>query len=160
MVFYHEYCSVVLAFYFFCSKRVWYVFMSSGHESCFLRWLEMTVNGLLNLFRTAVPFGGQTTKKLNVLSQKRDCGPKSQTTNIQMCSIPTLRGDWSPRLTTRDSPINTQFMQVTADNQKRDFKADPENAGKFIDVGLWSRCRHPNYIGEMVSICFFMLVPV
>lgn len=40
-------------------------------------------------------------------------------------------------------------LEVTADNQKRDFKADPENAGKFIDVGLWSRCRHPNYIGEM-----------
>ena len=37
-----------------------------------------------------------------------------------------------------------------ADNQKKAFKMDPANKGRFIDVGLWARCRHPNYVGEMV----------
>eukprot|EP00903_Cladosiphon_okamuranus_P006677 g6518.t1 len=40
-------------------------------------------------------------------------------------------------------------LEVVADRQKRAFKEDPANSDKFIDVGLWSRCRHPNYVGEM-----------
>ncbi|CAN0057268.1 unnamed protein product [Pylaiella littoralis] len=41
-------------------------------------------------------------------------------------------------------------LEVVADNQKRAFKEDAANSAKFIDVGLWSRCRHPNYAGEMM----------
>jgi len=39
--------------------------------------------------------------------------------------------------------------QVVADYQKTRFKADPRNAGRWIDVGLWGLAQHPNYFGEM-----------
>ena len=41
-------------------------------------------------------------------------------------------------------------IEVIADKQKSDFRKDPKNKILFIETGLWSLCRHPNYTGEII----------
>lgn len=41
-------------------------------------------------------------------------------------------------------------LEVVADSQKSRFSAISDNQGKFIQTGLWSRSRHPNYLGEII----------
>lgn len=48
------------------------------------------------------------------------------------------------------------FFELIADTQKRMFRSDPANKGRFITTGLWAYCQQPNYFGEIlmwVAIC-------
>jgi steroid 5-alpha reductase family enzyme len=42
------------------------------------------------------------------------------------------------------------MLEATADSQKSRFNSAPANQGKFIQTGVWSRSRHPNYFGEIL----------
>ena len=49
-------------------------------------------------------------------------------------------------------------IETIADNQKTVFNKESNNQGKWIDRGLWSYTRHPNYLGEILlwtGIAFF-----
>jgi steroid 5-alpha reductase family enzyme len=46
--------------------------------------------------------------------------------------------------------LGGMYFEVVGDNQLRRFRADPANAGKVLDTGLWRYTRHPNYFGECV----------
>ena len=42
------------------------------------------------------------------------------------------------------------FVEVLADHQKTQFRANTDNADRFVNTGLWAWSRHPNYFGEIV----------
>ena len=42
------------------------------------------------------------------------------------------------------------ILELISDNQLWKFKQFSENAGKFIETGLWKYSRHPNYLGEIL----------
>jgi len=49
-------------------------------------------------------------------------------------------------------------IEAIADHQKTVFNTDSNHKGKWIDSGLWSYSRHPNYFGEILlwtGIAFF-----
>ena len=52
------------------------------------------------------------------------------------------------------------MIEVIADNQKTAFRKNPANKGKFINTGVWSRSRHPNYFGEITLWLGVMLIAV
>ncbi|MFK7980204.1 MAG: DUF1295 domain-containing protein [Saprospiraceae bacterium] len=54
------------------------------------------------------------------------------------------------------------LLEVVADYQKRQFRRNPANKGKFIQSGLWAKSRHPNYFGEIMlwTGVFIIAIPV
>ena len=43
------------------------------------------------------------------------------------------------------------LLAYMADKQLRSFRFNAENDGKTINKGLWSKSRHPNYLGEILT---------
>ncbi len=41
-------------------------------------------------------------------------------------------------------------IEIIADYQKTKFRSVASNKDKFISSGLWSKSRHPNYVGEII----------
>jgi steroid 5-alpha reductase family enzyme len=50
------------------------------------------------------------------------------------------------------------LFESVGDLQLARFKADPSNAGKVLDSGLWAWTRHPNYFGDCVQWWAFFLI--
>ncbi|XP_027125118.1 uncharacterized protein [Coffea arabica] len=42
------------------------------------------------------------------------------------------------------------LIEATADQQKLTYKNNPENRGRWCNVGVWKYSRHPNYFGEIL----------
>jgi steroid 5-alpha reductase family enzyme len=51
-------------------------------------------------------------------------------------------------------------FEVIADDQKRRFRADPANRGKFITTGLWAWSQHPNYFGEITLWAGILVIAI
>jgi steroid 5-alpha reductase family enzyme len=45
--------------------------------------------------------------------------------------------------------LSAVAIETTADEQLRRFRRTNKTPGRIMDEGLWSLCRHPNYVGEM-----------
>tara|TARA_B100000959_G_scaffold287158_1_gene369766 strand:- start:957 stop:1733 length:777 start_codon:yes stop_codon:yes gene_type:complete len=43
------------------------------------------------------------------------------------------------------------FIESISDQQMKEFRSDPANANKIMNVGLWQFSRHPNYFGDFLQ---------
>jgi steroid 5-alpha reductase family enzyme len=50
------------------------------------------------------------------------------------------------------------LFESVGDLQLARFKADPGNAGKVLDSGLWAWTRHPNYFGDSLQWWAFFVI--
>ena len=67
----------------------------------------------------------------------------------QMSATPTAIG-WLGWTGAAVALIGIAF-ETLGDAQITRFKADPANAGKVLDRGLWRYTRHPNYFGDILT---------
>jgi steroid 5-alpha reductase family enzyme len=73
------------------------------------------------------------------------------------CAAPSPGLGWLDALGVLAWLVGMAF-EVTGDVQLARFRADPANAGRVLDTGLWRYTRHPNYFGDcLVWWGFFAL---
>jgi steroid 5-alpha reductase family enzyme len=58
--------------------------------------------------------------------------------------------------------ISAVVLETVADEQMRTFRSNNSNIGKTMKDGLWTRSRHPNYLGEILFWwgIFFMTISI
>ncbi|MGA1339958.1 MAG: DUF1295 domain-containing protein [Flavobacteriaceae bacterium] len=71
-----------------------------------------------------------------------------------MCALTAIASDQgvviNPFFYTGGLVFVTGFaLEIIADRQKSTFRENPNNKDQFIQHGLWSYSRHPNYFGEI-----------
>lgn len=74
---------------------------------------------------------------------------------IQLCAILAISGDSHEpmgfvALVGGICWLAGMVIESVADYQKRRFRSEKTNQGRFISHGLWSWSRHPNYFGEIL----------
>lgn len=84
----------------------------------------------------------------------------SQTLYIVVLGLPTTWGIAATRGVTDESGWLTAigmlvfgigfYFETVADAQLQAFKADPANKGRYLNTGVWTHSRHPNYFGTTV----------
>ncbi|MGE0564955.1 MAG: DUF1295 domain-containing protein [Pseudolabrys sp.] len=105
-------------------------------------------------------WGGNANWQMFLLAQKQ-----------ALISIPLAiamllaAGNPAPDLRLQDYLAAAVFVfgiagEALADAQLRRFRADPANAGKVCDRGLWAWSRHPNYFFEWVCWLAFPLFAI
>lgn len=52
------------------------------------------------------------------------------------------------------------FFEAVGDWQLRQFKRNPSNKGKVMNIGLWHYTRHPNYFGDATQWWGFFLIAI
>jgi steroid 5-alpha reductase family enzyme len=52
------------------------------------------------------------------------------------------------------------YFETVADGQLQAFKADPNNKGHYLNTGVWTYSRHPNYFGNVTVWWGIYLVAV
>jgi len=93
-----------------------------------LRFMIMwTIQGFW-VFATALP--------VFTLNAGPDCGAADEVTNRDILGASV----WAFGM----------IFEVVADYQKTIWKMNEKKHGRFINVGLWSISRHPNYFGEII----------
>lgn len=81
----------------------------------------------------------------------------SQTLVIAIVGIPSVWGIAAARDVSGDFNLFTAigmlvfgvgfYFETVADAQLQAFKADPSNKGRYLNTGVWTYSRHPNYFG-------------
>ena len=115
---------------------LFYRILQTGHDSRF----EKIRSNPISFFAAWMMQGVWILATLTpVLLVNSSPSHKTSLTGVQMAQVLLGCAVWTVGF----------VIESVADYQKFAFKSLSENAGMFIQSGVWSLCRYPNYFGEM-----------